>query len=150
TLQVHTSGAMGGRPARQVVSLSRSETRTGFVPEPAPIARHPMPGEAHRGSPFVSPTTDLIANMDISWTPGPLRSSEQRTAGSQRPVFIDAEEGNRTPKGVSPGDFESPASASSATSAQERSQELMATGEAGASVESAEMSVFCPRSSDCT
>ena len=40
-------------------------------------------------------------------TIGPLRPSEESTAASQLAVFVDAEEGNRTPKGVSPGDFES-------------------------------------------
>ena len=40
-------------------------------------------------------------------TIGPLRLSDRRTAASQAIVFPHAEEGNRTPKGVSPGDFES-------------------------------------------
>jgi hypothetical protein len=46
-------------------------------------------------------------NVDTSWTIDPLRSSGRRTAASQPLVFPHAEEGNRTPKGVSPGDFES-------------------------------------------
>src|SRR5262249_7916047 len=56
--------------------------------------------------------------MGSLWGDGPVWPSCGRTAASQHPVFVDAEEGNRTPKPLRAGDFESPASASSATSAR--------------------------------